>query len=64
MNDRAASHAVSKIATPKNGAASCGVFTIPRKRDKPPRTLDTASATRPPSFRKLDGKAIPFREEF
>jgi hypothetical protein len=30
MNDRA----VSKIATPKNGAASCGVFIIPRKRDK------------------------------
>jgi hypothetical protein len=34
MNDRAASRAVSKIATPKNGAASCGVFIIPRKRDK------------------------------
>jgi hypothetical protein len=35
MNYRAASRAVSKIATPKNGAASCGVFIIPRKRDKP-----------------------------
>jgi len=34
MNDRAASRAVSKIATPKNDAASCGVFIIPRKRDK------------------------------
>jgi hypothetical protein len=34
MNDRAACRAVSKIATPKNGAASCGVFIIPRKRDK------------------------------
>jgi AraC-like DNA-binding protein len=34
MNDRAASRAVSTIATPKNGAASCGVFIIPRKRDK------------------------------
>ncbi len=30
MNDRAASHAVSKSATPKNCAASCGVFIIPR----------------------------------
>jgi hypothetical protein len=34
MNDRGASRAVSKIATPKNGAASCGVFIIPRERDK------------------------------
>jgi hypothetical protein len=34
MNDRAASRAESKIATPKNDAASCGVFNIPRKRDK------------------------------
>jgi hypothetical protein len=34
MNDRAASRAVSRIATPKNSAASCGVFIIPRKRDK------------------------------
>jgi polyhydroxybutyrate depolymerase len=34
MNDRAASCAVSKIATPKNGAANCGVIIIPRKRDK------------------------------
>jgi hypothetical protein len=34
MNDRAASRAVSKIATPKNCAASCGVFIIPRERDK------------------------------
>jgi hypothetical protein len=34
MNYRAASRAVSRIATPKNCAASCGVFYIPRKRDK------------------------------
>jgi hypothetical protein len=48
MNDRVVSRAVSKIATPKNGTASpafhfvcneesgaiCGVFIIPRKRDK------------------------------
>jgi hypothetical protein len=34
MNDRAAGGAVSKIATPKSGAASYGVFIIPRKRDK------------------------------
>jgi hypothetical protein len=34
MNDRASSRAVSKIAAPKNGAASRGVFIIPRKRDK------------------------------
>jgi hypothetical protein len=27
MNERAASRAVSKSATPKNCAASCGVFT-------------------------------------
>jgi hypothetical protein len=35
MNHRAASRAVSQIASPKNCAASCGVFIIPRKRDKP-----------------------------
>jgi hypothetical protein len=34
MNDRAASRAVLKNATPKNCAASGGVFIIPRKRDK------------------------------
>jgi hypothetical protein len=34
MNDRAASRVVSKTATPKNNAASCGVFIIPQKRDK------------------------------
>jgi hypothetical protein len=34
MNDRAASRGVSKIATPKNDAANCGVIIIPRKRDK------------------------------
>jgi hypothetical protein len=33
MNEAAASRAASKIATPKNCAASCGVFIIPRKRD-------------------------------
>jgi DNA-binding LacI/PurR family transcriptional regulator len=48
MNNRAASRMVSRIATPKNCAASpafldgigecgacCGVFILPRKRDKP-----------------------------
>jgi hypothetical protein len=35
MNHRAASRAVSQIASPKNCAASFGVFIIPRKRDKP-----------------------------
>jgi hypothetical protein len=34
MKHRAASRAVSRIATPKNCAASRGVFIIPRKRDK------------------------------
>jgi hypothetical protein len=34
INDRATSRAVSRIATPNNCAASCGVFIIPRKRDK------------------------------
>jgi hypothetical protein len=34
MNDRAASRAVSRNAIPKNCAASCGVFIIPRKRDE------------------------------
>jgi hypothetical protein len=34
MNYRAESRAVSKIATPKNNAASRGVFIIPRQRDK------------------------------
>jgi hypothetical protein len=33
MNYRAASGAVSRIATPKNNAASRGVFIIPRRRD-------------------------------
>jgi hypothetical protein len=40
MNDRAASRAVSNIATPKNDAASCGVFIIPRKRDKCDRSKE------------------------
>jgi hypothetical protein len=31
MKHRAASRAVSRIATPKNRAAGCGVFIIPRK---------------------------------
>jgi hypothetical protein len=34
MNDRAGSRAVSKIATPNNCAASCGVLIFPRERDK------------------------------
>src|SRR4030042_1099022 len=34
MNNREASRAVSKSATPNNRTAICGVFIIPRKRDK------------------------------
>jgi hypothetical protein len=39
MNHRAASRAVSKIATPKNGAASCGVFTSRESGIKIPLTI-------------------------
>ena len=43
MNYRAASRAVSRCATPKNCATSCGVFIIPRKRDKITNTIITHS---------------------
>ena len=44
MNDRAASRAVSKSATPKNCAVSCGVFIIPRERDKKSYLLRSGKA--------------------
>ena len=56
MNHRAASRAVSKIATPNNGAASCGVFTSREsgiKKAPEPEKAGRRESLRPADYRRF-----------